>query len=161
MAILTTFASIQSLPETIAFGPDLKLTQLNLSNQNIKSVNAVYVIDQNDQSIFIEFSKVEDIEKTAMDMVLASKREPPCFEYKNDTLHILWQSSYISTYYTSLLSFFFTATRLATPIETLDDPIDIPNTLVPLFVQKVLANTYQLQGKEIPLSIQRRIKELE
>ena len=160
MAILTTFASIQSLPETIGFGPDLRLTQLNLSNQNIKSVDAVYAIDQDDKSIFIEFSKVEDIEKTAMDMVLAGETEPPCFEYKNDTLHILWFSNYISIVGGGL-SFFFTATRLATPIETLDDPIDIPNALVPLFVQKILANTYQLQGKEIPLSIQRRIKELE
>ena len=38
---------------------------------------------------------------------------------------------------------------------------DIPNTLVPLFVQKVLSNVYQLQGKETPLTIKRRIKELE
>lgn len=159
MAVLTSFSSISNMDGTIGCGTDLKLTQLNLSSQNIKSIDAVYAIDQNDQNIFIEFKQVENIEKIGMEMVQANQIEPPCFEFKNETLHILWNINYITL--GGGLYFFFTSTRLATPIETLDDPIDIPNSLVPLFVQKVLGNIYQLQGKEIPLSIKRRIKELE
>ena len=53
------------------------------------------------------------------------------------------------------------AKRSSEPIETLDDLIDIPDSLVPLFVNKVLANAYHLQGKEAPITIKRRIKELE
>lgn len=154
MAVLKSFSSYTKVLDV---EDTYWMVQIDLSNQYIKDIEAVFV--QRPTPIFenISLEKSEDIETSFNEMV-TNNTNTALFQYKNEILHIIGSQNYIN--YTTD-QFYFTATRLATPIETLDNPIDIPNTLVPLFVQKVLANTYQLQGKEIPLSIQRRIKELE
>lgn len=133
------------------------LKQVNLANQNIKDVTAVYAMDQASLGVIIEYTKCENIEAQLKTMVDDAVTDQAYYEYKNEILHLSSKTTYTPDDY----GFYFVATKLATPIETLDDPIDIPNSLVPLFVQKVLSNVYQLQGKETPLPIKRRIKELE
>lgn len=154
MAILKSFSSyIKVLDVEDTYW----MIQVDLSNQYIKNIEAVFVQKPSPTFDNLSLEKSDDIEVSFNEMVTNSTHTA-MFQYKNEILHIIGSQNYID--YTTD-QFYFTSTRLATPIETLDDPIDIPNTLVPLFVQKVLANTYQLQGKETPLPIKRRIKELE
>ena len=154
MAITQLLSAYDTVLEA---GGTYYIKQVNLANQNIKDVTEVYAIDGNDLGIIIKFQKSDDIESDFKFMVDNTTDNKAYFQYKNEILHLSSDYDYVPNTY----GFYFVATRLATPIETLEDDIDIPNTLMPLFVNKVLANLYHLQGKEAPLTIKRRIKELE
>lgn len=154
MAILTAFTAYTKVFDINTYW----MVQVDLSGQYIKDISEVYVQRATPLFDVLSLTKSEDIESEFKTLVNDAVDDIAYFQFKDDVLHIISKEGYI-TYTTD--SFYFVATRLSSPIESLDDSIDIPNTLVPLFVQKVLSNVYQLQGKETPLSIKRRIKELE
>jgi len=133
------------------------LIQVDLTNQRIKEVTNVYIVTSVTH-IHHQATESSDIEQSYYEMVDSDDHTSIYFQFRNDILSIVADGATVDQ---SADSFFFTATRYAQPVVSLEDDIDIPQSEIPLFVQKVLANTYQLQGKEIPLSIQRRIKELE
>lgn len=133
------------------------LIQVDLTNQRIKEVTNVYVVISGTH-IHYQASVSEDIEQSYYEMVNSGDHTSIYYQFRNDILSIVADGETVNQ---SVDSFFFTAARYAQPIISLEDDIDIPQSEIPLFVQKVLSNVYQLQGKETPLSIKRRIKELE
>ena len=136
---------------------DCWMIQVDLSNQYIKEITNVYVSRATLVDV-VTLGVSEDIESAYSSMIENATTDAGYYQFKNGILHLISNVAYIDN---TADSFYFTAKRLSEPISDLDADIDIPNTLVPLFVQKVLSNVYQLQGKETPLSIKRRIKELE
>ena len=133
------------------------MIQVDLSNQYIKEITNVYISVDEPIGV-IELESSDDIESAYYSMLGNGTTDKGYYQFKNGILHLASYTDYIAV---AQDSFYFTAKRLSEPISDLDADIDIPNTLVPLFVQKVLSNVYQLQGKETPLTIKRRIKELE
>lgn len=155
MAVIKTLVNY---PKVLNTNNDTQfLIQVDLSNQRIKEITNLFIAVSGTFQHY-EATVSEDIEQSYYDMIKSSDTTSIYYQFKNDVLSIVASEGTVSH---STDSFFFTATRYAQPIVSLEDDIDIPQSEIPLFVQKVLGNVYQLQGKEIPLSIQRKIKELE
>lgn len=155
MAVLKQFASYAKVLNT---NNDVQfLIQVDLTNQRIKEVTNVFVAISGTH-VHYQATVSEDIEQSYYDAINLNDTTSIYYQFRNDILSIVASEGTVAH---ATDSFFFTATRYAQSIVSLEDDIDIPQSEIPLFVQKVLANIYQLQGKEIPLSIQRRIKELE
>ncbi len=133
------------------------LIQVDLTNQRIKEVTNVFIVKSGTYEHY-QASVSSDIEQSYYEMVDTADHTSIYYQFRNDVLSIVADETTVAH---ASDSFFFTATRYAQPIISLEDDIDIPQSDIPLFVQKVLSNVYQLQGKETPLTIKRRIKELE
>lgn len=148
--------SLSAYPKALTFNDTHHMLQIDLSGQYITEIGAVYG-KKTGETALVEFTVSDDIEATFEEICNAGSAEGH-YQFKNNILHLAFADEFID--YTGGV-FWFKAKRSSEPIETLDDLIDIPDSLVPLFVNKVLANAYHLQGKEAPITIKRRIKELE
>ncbi len=134
------------------------MIQIDLSHQRIKEVNNVYIQSRNTVDLIMQAVEHDNIVEAFYSMVNEDDTTSVYYQFKNDVLHVVACEGDI-VYADDFI--WFEAKRYAQPIESLEDDIDIPQSKVPLFVNKVLANIYHLQGKEVPITIKRRIKELE